>query len=78
MGQNLAAGDYDVGWGNIVKLWYDEVKDFTMNGTNNFARVGHYTQVPIHCIKHARNVFFDTFLTVEPLLFLFILTHHII
>lgn len=70
MGQNLAAGDYDVGWGNIVKLWYDEVKDFTMNGTNNFGRVGHYTQVPIH--------FFDTFLTVEPLLFLFILTHHII
>lgn len=50
MGQSLAAGDYDVGWGNIVKLWYDEVKDFTMNGTNNFGRVGHYTQVPIHCI----------------------------
>uniref|UniRef100_K1QYI2 Cysteine-rich secretory protein Mr30 n=1 Tax=Magallana gigas TaxID=29159 RepID=K1QYI2_MAGGI len=45
VGQNLAAGDYDVGWGNIVKLWYDEVKDFTMNGTNNFGRVGHYTQV---------------------------------
>ena len=45
MGQNLAAGDYDIAWPDVVRLWYDEVKDFTLNGSNSLLLVGHFTQV---------------------------------
>nr|XP_022286164.1 cysteine-rich venom protein latisemin-like [Crassostrea virginica] len=45
VGQNLAAGDYDIAWPDVVRLWYDEVKDFTLNGSNSLLLVGHFTQV---------------------------------
>ncbi|XP_056004986.1 cysteine-rich venom protein latisemin-like [Ostrea edulis] len=45
VGQNLASASYDLGWPKVVKLWYDEVKDFTLGGTNQLSLVGHYTQV---------------------------------
>ena len=45
MGQNLASAGYDLSWAGVVKLWYDEVKDFTMGGPNELKKVGHFTQV---------------------------------
>jgi hypothetical protein len=45
VGQNLASASYDLDWSSVVKLWYDEVKDFTLGGSNSLVKVGHYTQV---------------------------------
>ncbi|XP_061184371.1 cysteine-rich venom protein latisemin-like [Saccostrea echinata] len=45
LGQNLAVADMDLTWEAVVKLWYDEVKNFILNGTNSLTAVGHYTQV---------------------------------
>lgn len=45
MGQNLASASYDLDWAGVIKLWYDEVKDFTLGGNNDLKKVGHYTQV---------------------------------
>ena len=44
LGQNIGQGFSS--WSALVKAWYDEVVDFTYNGTtNDFMKVGHYTQV---------------------------------
>ncbi|XP_062597390.1 cysteine-rich venom protein pseudechetoxin-like [Saccostrea cucullata] len=45
VGQNLASASYDLGWAGVVTLWHDEVKDFTLGGSNDLFKVGHYTQV---------------------------------
>lgn len=45
VGQNLASASYDLAWAGVIKLWYDEVKDFTLGGNNDLKKVGHYTQV---------------------------------
>ncbi|XP_078311153.1 cysteine-rich venom protein Mr30-like isoform X2 [Crassostrea virginica] len=45
VGQNLASAGNDLSWAEVIKLWYDEVKDFTMGGPNELRKVGHFTQV---------------------------------
>ncbi|KAH3882416.1 hypothetical protein DPMN_006354, partial [Dreissena polymorpha] len=45
VGQNLAVNGAEMSWSEVIQLWYDEVKDFTYDGQNEFGRVGHYTQV---------------------------------
>lgn len=45
VGQNLASASYDLDWAGVIKLWHDEVKDFTLGGINDLMKVGHYTQV---------------------------------
>ena len=64
MGQNLAAGDYDIAWPDVVRLWYDEVKDFTLNGSNSLLLVGHFTQV----IETTR-LFFQALIMMKPFCF---------
>ena len=35
-------------WDAVVKLWYDEEKDFVYGGNaNDYMKVGHYTQVSL-------------------------------
>lgn len=37
-------------WDAVVKLWYDEEKDFVYGGnTNDYMKIGHYTQVMPRC-----------------------------
>lgn len=35
-------------WDAVVKLWYDEEKDFVYGG-NDYMKIGHYTQVMPRC-----------------------------
>ena len=46
LGQNLAWSGNKMTWTAAIKLWHDEITQFTYNGDSNvFSQVGHYTQV---------------------------------
>ncbi|XP_065941857.1 cysteine-rich venom protein latisemin [Magallana gigas] len=47
LGQNLAYNHFgSMTWDAVVKLWYDEEKDFVYGGnTNDYMKIGHYTQL---------------------------------
>jgi hypothetical protein len=46
VGQNIAMDTYnEKDWKKVIAMWYDEIKDFSYGGRNEFHKVGHYTQV---------------------------------